>query len=125
MAQGTPASSSRTTTDASLLIVPSVVLGAYLLTRLPFRFLSGVALGFVAGWALRGSESEANWASSRGGQSITRGREWVAKHEPGPSGRMSTQEKVDEMGEDSFPASDPPSYTPTKAGKPRGSEKKG
>ncbi|HEX6981056.1 MAG TPA: hypothetical protein VF342_17325 [Alphaproteobacteria bacterium] len=119
MAQGT-LESSRTATDTSLLIVPGVVLGAYLLTRLPFGFLSGMALGFAAGWAVRGTEGEAGWASRRGGQSITRGREWVAKHEPGPGGSMSTQEKVDEMVEDSFPASDPPSYTPTKAGKPRG-----
>ena len=101
------------TEDASLLVVPGAVLGAYVLTRLPLSMLTGLALGFVFGWTLRGEQM-----SGYAMRPSKRGREWLSEHEPQPSGRMAPDERVDDMSEDSFPASDPPSYTATRTGKP-------
>lgn len=39
-----------------------------------------------------------------------RGRDWYSDHEPQEDGTMDAQVLVDEASEDSFPASDPPSY---------------
>ena len=90
--------------DSSPWAVPGLVVGAYALTRLPLGMLTGLAVGFAAGWTLR--------AEQGGG----RGRQWRRDED---SGVRPEEEKVDAMVDDSFPASDPPSYTPTRAGKPK------
>jgi hypothetical protein len=99
------------TIETTPWIVPGVLLGAFVLTRLPFGMLTGMALGFAAGWSLRSEQGKQEGSG--------RGREWIARHEPDASGTLAEDEKVDEMSEDSFPASDPPAYTATRAGKPR------
>ena len=44
--------------------------------------------------------------------------EYISDYEPGPDGRLSDDQLVAKSSEDSFPASDPPSYTGTRSGKP-------
>lgn len=39
-----------------------------------------------------------------------RGPDWYSDHEAQTSGTMDEQARVDDASEDSFPASDPPSY---------------
>jgi hypothetical protein len=91
------------TMESSPWVVPGVLIGAYALTRLPFGLLTGLAVGFAAGWTLRAEQGSP-------GERGTRRERREAQPE---------EEKVDEMVDHSFPASDPPSYTPTKAGKPK------
>lgn len=83
--------------------VPGLLVGAYALTRLPLGMLTGLMVGFAAGWTLRAEQ-----------ESGERPRPSRARDED------TQEEKVDAMVDDSFPASDPPSYTPTRAGKPKG-----
>jgi hypothetical protein len=97
--------------ESSPWVLPGILVGAFALTRVPFGLLAGAALGFAAGWALR-REQDARGASQ------PRGKDRDAA--PYSSNRkMEEEEKVDAMVDDSFPASDPPSFTPTRAGKPK------
>ena len=92
---------------ASTWVVPGALFGAYVLTRLPFGMLAGLVLGFAAGWTLRAEQE---------GTAPVRSHRAGADEE---AAAVQDDEKVDAMSDDSFPASDPPSYTPTRTGKPR------
>ena len=92
--------------DSSTWAVPGALLGAYTLTRLPFGMLAGLAIGFVAGWTLRAEQTAGSRRSSR-------------TAERAETEALAEDEKVDAMSDESFPASDPPSYTSTRTGKPR------
>jgi hypothetical protein len=95
------------TFETSPWAVPGALVGAYALTRLPFGLLTGLALGFAAGWTLRAEQGE---RGDLPGRAAGRKARKDADRE---------EEKVDVMSDDSFPASDPPSYTATRAGKPK------
>jgi hypothetical protein len=90
--------------------VPGALIGAYALTRLPFGLLTGLALGFAAGWTLRAEQESRSGSKTPPGS--TSGRRHQQDAEP-------DEEKVDAMSDDSFPASDPPSYTASRTGKPK------
>lgn len=92
--------------DSSPWAVPGMLVGAYALTRLPLGMLTGLMVGFVAGWTLRAEQG----SGGRARHSWSRDEDSSVQPE---------DEKVDAMVDDSFPASDPPSYTPTRAGKPK------
>lgn len=73
------------------------------------RALAATALGLgVAAYILLRPR-----AAARGPDAAPRGRaarDWHADHAPGPDGRLDANALADEGSEDSFPASDPPSY---------------
>jgi hypothetical protein len=92
--------------EASPWVVPGALMGAYALTRLPFGLLTGLAIGFAAGWTLRADQEGGDRPSSPG-------------HRRTPREEQREEEKVDTMSDDSFPASDPPSYTASRTGKPK------
>lgn len=93
------------TFDSSPWALPGALIGAYALTRLPLGLLTGLAIGFAAGWTLRSEQG-----AGSGHRRIRSEDDQLPANE---------DEKVDAMVDDSFPASDPPSYTPTRAGKPK------
>lgn len=105
MPSNTLLSRAEKTMETSPWVVPGALVGAYALTRLPFGLLTGLVVGFAAGWTLRAEQG-------RSGSDARSGSDERPASKP-------LEEKVDEMVDDSFPASDPPSYTPTRAGKPK------
>lgn len=121
MAKTSTAQTRPVPTDASLLVIPGVILGTYALSRLPFGLFAGLAIGFATGWAARGEQGAKDGAKNGNDQLRASDHEsWKSGATvPDESGTMIADEKLDDMAEDSFPASDPPSYTATRTGKPR------
>ena len=107
MAERTNFTKALDSVDSTTWAVPGALLGAYVLTRLPLGMLAGLAVGFC-------SRLDAAHRVRRCAESRPRRRT-----EGHGSGVLEEDEKVDAMSDDSFPASDPPSYTPTRTGKPR------
>jgi hypothetical protein len=100
------------TIEASPWVVPGVLVGAYALTRLPFGLLTGLAIGFAAGWTLRAEQGSGDRGDGAARRHTASERQRAEQH-------AKEEEKVDEMSDDSFPASDPPSYTAARTGKPK------
>lgn len=109
MAQSSIMKQAEKTVESSPWVIPGALLGTFVLTRLPLGLLTGLAVGFAAGWSLRAQKEAAQDAE----QGSRRGRA------SGQEGVLAEDEKVDAMVDDSFPASDPPSYTAARTGKPR------
>jgi hypothetical protein len=84
----------------------ALMVGA-LLARAPLRWLLAFAGGFVAGQALRDGPWGFASPQSRGRRPAP---EWLSNPQPGPGGRLHEDALVHHASEDSFPASDPPSY---------------
>jgi hypothetical protein len=95
--------------ESSPWVLPGLLVGAFALTRVPLGLLAGAAIGFAAGWTLRNEQHARATSGSR------QRRPETQRFDNNPD----EEEKVDAMVDDSFPASDPPSYTPTHAGKPK------
>jgi hypothetical protein len=89
-----------TTASAALMI------GA-VLARAPLRWLLAFAGGFVVGQAMR----DGPWTLPGRPAARRPAPEWISKPKPGPDGTLSDDALVHHASEDSFPASDPPSYT--------------
>lgn len=85
----------------------ALMIGA-LLARAPLRWLLALAGGFVVGQAMR--DGPWTFAKTRS-QPRRRTPEWLSNPRPGPSGVLHEDALVHHASEDSFPASDPPSYT--------------
>src|SRR5690348_13482209 len=85
----------------------ALMVGA-IIARSPLRWLLAFAGGFVAGQAMR----DGPWRFT-GQTPVQRpaAPEWISKPKPGPDGHLSEDALVHHASEDSFPASDPPSYT--------------
>ena len=85
----------------------ALMLGA-ILARAPLRWLLAFAGGFVVGQAMR----DGPWLFARDTRVVRPpAPEWISKPKPGPDGHLSEDALVHHASEDSFPASDPPSYT--------------
>jgi hypothetical protein len=84
----------------------ALMVGA-LLARAPLRWLLAFAGGFVIGQAMR----DGPWRFADTGVRRPATPEWISKPKPGPDGHLSDDALVHHASEDSFPASDPPSYT--------------
>ena len=85
----------------------ALMIGA-LLARAPLRWLLAFAGGFVVGQAMR----DGPWDFARRPARPRRPKpEWVSNPKPGPEGKLEDDALVHHASEDSFPASDPPSYT--------------
>jgi hypothetical protein len=100
----------RLAAQASDLMTPVVTASAALvvgavLSRTPLKWLLAFAGGFVAGQAMRSG----SWQFA----AVRRGHEpeWVSNPKPGADGKLAEDTLVQAASEDSFPASDPPSYT--------------
>src|ERR1700742_3794343 len=83
----------------------ALMVGA-LLARAPLRWLLAFAGGFVAGQALR----DGPWRFASPQSPRRPAPEWLSNPQPGPGGRLHEDALVHHSSEDSFPASDPPSY---------------
>ena len=86
----------------------ALMIGA-MLARAPLRWLLAFAGGFVAGQAMR--DGDWRFTLQRTERSRRPTPEWLSKPKPGPDGTLSEDALVHHSSEDSFPASDPPSYT--------------
>ena len=84
----------------------ALMLGA-LIARAPLRWLLAFAGGFVAGQAMRDGEWRFELRHEAPRRPVP---EWLSKPKPGPDGTLSEDALVHHASEDSFPASDPPSY---------------
>jgi hypothetical protein len=83
-----------------------LMIGA-LLARAPLRWLLAFAGGFVLGQAMR----DGPWRfTSQMPVRRPADPEWISKPKPGPDGHLGEDALVHHASEDSFPASDPPSY---------------
>ncbi|HEX2112812.1 MAG TPA: hypothetical protein VHM01_00255 [Alphaproteobacteria bacterium] len=111
MPQNSLVSRAEKTIESSPWVVPGALMGAYALTRLPFGLLTGLVIGFAAGWTLR-AEQEGSGRSKTAMAGQTSEAQRAKQHE-------REEEKVDDMVDNSFPASDPPSYTAARSGKPK------
>ena len=78
-------------------------------TRGPSHILlwGGIAAAATLWLALRARERMAHRGGSARSSSYP---EWYSEHPPGPDGRLTEDELIDQAMEDSFPASDPPAY---------------
>lgn len=100
-----------TMSEAAPLLGAAALIAGASLVRSPLR----LALA-IAGGALLGREVAA-MLSARRYREVSE-PEYVSDYTPGPDGRLSDDDLVLMGSEDSFPASDPPSYTGTRSGKP-------
>lgn len=96
---------------AGVLLGSGVLVGT-LFARTPLRWLLALGAGAVLARAL-----------SRGGFEQQAGREtgreppqWVSDPQPDAFGRLSEEEQMRIEGENTFPASDPPSYSGARVG---------
>lgn len=83
----------------------AAMLAATLFAPRPLRWLLAFAGGFVLGQSLRQGQAARERRSHR------RPPEWISDPKPDHTGRLNDETLVHAASEDSFPASDPPSYT--------------
>jgi hypothetical protein len=75
--------------------------------------------GVVGGGKVRRHKAETRATDARRAQADDRSApEWLSEYRVGPDGRVRPDALVMAMSEDSFPCSDPPSFTPGPIGAP-------